>query len=149
MKLILTAEVDGLGIPGDVVDVAAGYGRNYLLPQGKAIVATKGAEKQIATIKRAQSAREIRGVEHAREVKSALEATTVTITAKTHGDSGKLFGSVTGADIAAAVKSAGGPVLDKRVIALDGAIKAVGSYPVTVKLHPEVIAKVTVTVRGQ
>ena len=69
MKLILTTDVPGLGAPGDIVEVKDGYGRNFLLPQGKAIVATKGAEKQVATIKRAQVAREIRGTDHAREVK--------------------------------------------------------------------------------
>jgi len=71
MRLILTAEVPNLGEPGEIVEVRDGYGRNYLVPQGKAIVATKGAEKQIATIRRSQSAREIRGAEHAREVRAA------------------------------------------------------------------------------
>ena len=73
MKLILTTDVPGLGAPGEIVEVKDGYGRNFLLPQGKAIGATKGAEKQVATIKRAQLAREIRGTEHANEVKQALE----------------------------------------------------------------------------
>ena len=81
MKLILTTDVPGLGAPGDIVEVRDGYGRNYLLPQGKAIVATKGAEKQVATIKRAQLAREIRGTEHANEVAGALGKRTVTVKA--------------------------------------------------------------------
>jgi hypothetical protein len=83
MKLILTTDVPGLGAPGDIVEVRDGYGRNFLLPQGKAIPSTKGAEKQVATIKRAQLAREIRGTEHANEVKQALEKTAVVITART------------------------------------------------------------------
>ena len=86
MKLILTADVPNLGAPGDIVEVRDGYGRNFLLPQSKAIVATKGAEKQVATIKRAQLAREIRGTEHANEVKQALEKLTVSIAAHTTGD---------------------------------------------------------------
>ncbi|WP_029136723.1 50S ribosomal protein L9 [Nakamurella lactea] len=146
MKLILTTDVENLGGPGDIVEVKDGYGRNFLLPQGKAIVATKGAEKQVQTIKRAQLAREIRGSEHANEVKQSLEKLAVTITARTTGDGSKLFGSITNADVADAVKKAGGPTLDKRTIATDGHIKTVGKHPVAVKLHPEVTANVTVVV---
>ncbi len=146
MKLILTAEVDGLGAPGEIVEVRDGYGRNFLLPQRKAIVATKGAEKQVATIKRAQQAREIRGTDHADEVKSALEKLPVVITARTTGDGTKLFGSITAIDIAAAVKSAGGPTLDKRTIDLGEHIKTIGEHPVSVKLHPGVTAELTVKV---
>lgn len=148
MKLILTTEVTGLGIPGDIVDVKDGYGRNYLVPQGKAIVATRGAEKQIVTIKRAQSAREIRGAEHAREVRTALEKLELSVVAKATADGKKLFGSVTALDIAAAVKAAGGPVLDKRAIATEGHIRETGKHAVTVTLHPEVTAKLTVKVVG-
>jgi large subunit ribosomal protein L9 len=146
MKLILTTDVSGLGAPGEVVEVRDGYGRNYLLPQGLAIAATKGAEKQVAVIKRAQLAREIRGVEHANEVKQALEKLSVSITARTTGDGSKLFGSITAVDVADAIKSAGGPSLDKRTIDTDGHIKTVGAHPVTVKLHPGVTASLTVRV---
>ena len=146
MKLILTTDVPGLGAPGEIVEVRDGYGRNFLLPQGKAIVATKGAEKQVATIKRARQAREIRGTEHAGEVRATLERLPVTITARTTGDGTKLFGSVTATDIATAVKAAGGPSLDKRAIVLDGHIRSTGTHPVTVTLHPGVTATLTVTV---
>lgn len=146
MKLILTTDVSGLGAPGEVVDVRDGYGRNFLLPQGMAILATKGAEKQVAVIKRAQVAREIRGVEHANEVKQALEKLAVTITARTTGDGSKLFGSITAIDVADAIKAAGGPSLDKRTIDTDGHIKTVGAHPVTVKLHPGVTASLTVRI---
>lgn len=146
MKLILTTDVDNLGGPGDVVEVKDGYGRNFLVPQGKAIIATKGAEKQIATIKRAQSAREIRGAEHANEVRQALGALTVQIAARATGEGKKLFGSVSAADIADAVKKAGGPVLDRRTISTDGHIRTTGSHSVTVALHPEVSATFNVTV---
>jgi len=146
MKLILTTDVPGLGAPGDVVEVRDGYGRNFLLPQGKAISSTKGAEKQVATIKRAQLAREIRGTEHANEVKQALEKLTVTITARTTGDGTKLFGSITAIDVATAIKSAGGPVVDRRTIDTGGHIKSVGAHPVSVELHPGVTATLDVRV---
>ena len=150
MKLILTTDVENLGEPGEIVEVKDGYGRNYLLPQGKAIVATKGAEKQVLTIKRAQKAREVRGVEHANEIKQKLEKLVVTITARTTGaDAKKLFGSITNEDIAAAVKSAGGPTLDRRTIVTDGHIKTTGKHAVSVKLHPEVSASFQVSVVGE
>jgi large subunit ribosomal protein L9 len=146
VKLILTTDVPGLGGPGDIVEVRDGYGRNFLLPQGKAITSTKGAEKQVATIKRAQLAREIRGTEHANEVKQALEKLNVTITARTTGDGSKLFGSITAIDVADAIKSAGGPTIDRRTIDTGGHIKSVGAHPVSVKLHPGVTATVPVKV---
>lgn len=150
MKLILTTDVPGLGAPGDIVEVRDGYGRNFLLPQNKAIVATKGAEKQVATIKRAQVAREIRGTEHANEVKQALENLSgkLTIVARTTGDGTKLFGSITSVDVAAAIRAAGGPTIDKRAIDTGGHIKSVGSHPVSVKLHPGVTAKVALAVKA-
>ncbi len=148
MKLILTTDVPGLGAPGDIIEVRDGYGRNFLLPQNKAIVATKGAEKQVATIKRAQIAREIRGTEHANEVKQALERLSgkLTIVARTTGDGSKLFGSITSVDVAAAIRSAGGPTVDKRSIETGGHIKTVGSHPVSVKLHPGVTASLDLVV---
>ncbi len=145
MKLILTREVAGLGLAGDIVEVADGYGRNFLVPRGAAITWTKGAEKQIVQIKRARSAREIRDLDHAREVKSELEKLSVSLEARA-GKDGRLFGSVTTADIAAAVKSAGGPLLDKKSIQLPGHIKTTGSHVVTIDLHPDVVASVPVRV---
>jgi len=141
MKLILTADVSGLGGPGDVVEVKDGYGRNYLLPRGLAIVASRGAEKQVATIRRAQEARRIRDLGHATEVKAALEGLgAVRLPAKAAAGSGKLFGSVTPGDIVAAVRAAGGPNLDKRSIELSGHIKSLGKHAVAVRLHPSVTA---------
>ncbi|KWV34468.1 50S ribosomal protein L9 [Micromonospora rifamycinica] len=140
MKIILTQEVSGLGAPGDIVEVKNGYGRNYLLPQGFAISWTKGAEKQVTVIKRARSAREIRDLGHATEVKDQLEGLKVSLKVRA-GDGGRLFGSVTPAEVVDAVKAAGGPVLDRRRLEMPGHIKSTGSYPVRVKLHPEVSAK--------
>ena len=141
MKLILTSEVEGLGAPGDIVEVKSGYGRNFLIPRGFAMLWTKGGEKQVVAIKRARDAREIRDRGHAQEVKTQLEALTITVPAKA-GDTGRLFGSVTTADLVAAVRKAGGPLLDKRAIDV-ASVKTVGTHTATVRVHPEVTAKVT------
>jgi large subunit ribosomal protein L9 len=145
MKVILTQEVSGLGSPGDVIEVKDGYGRNYLLPQGFAIAWTKGGEKQVSVIKRARSTREIRDLDHANEVKGQLEDLKVLLSARA-GEGGRLFGSVTAAEVADAVRAAGGPTLDRRRLELPGHIKSVGAYQVQVKLHPEVIAKIALSV---
>lgn len=147
MKLILTADVGGLGAPGDLVDVKDGYGRNYLLPRGLAIIATKGAEKQVQTIRRAQQARTVRDLDHANEIKAALaKLGPVKLAARAARGGGKLFGSVGAGDIVAAVRSAGGPALDKRAVDLPGHIKTTGSHPVNVRLHPEVTVSVDIEV---
>ncbi len=145
MKLILTREVSGLGLPGDIVEVADGYGRNFLVPRGSAITWSKGAEKQITQIRRSRDARQIRDLDHARELKADLEKLSVTLSARA-GEGGKLFGSISVGDVAAAVKAAGGPLLDKKRISLPGHIKALGTHTVTVELHPDVVANVPVTV---
>jgi large subunit ribosomal protein L9 len=149
MKLILTADVPNLGAPGDVVEVKDGYGRNYLLPRKLAAVATRGAEKQVAAIQRAQQARQIKDLGHAKEVAAQLGALTVTVKAKSAGDSGRLFGSVTTGDVVEAVRTAGGPLLDRRAVELPGQIKTTGTHTVTVRLHPEVTATVDLTVVAQ
>jgi large subunit ribosomal protein L9 len=145
VKVILTQEITGLGTPGDVVEVKDGYGRNYLLPQGFAISWSRGAEKQVTSIKRARSAREIRDLGHAKEVKAELEALKVSLAARA-GAGGRLFGSVTPAEVQQAVKAAGGPDLDRRRIELPGHIKAVGQYDVKVRLHPDVTAAFALSV---
>lgn len=145
MKIILTQEVDGLGAPGDVVEVKAGYGRNYLLPQGFAIPWTRGAEKQVAVIKRARGAREIRDLGHASEVKADLENLTVKLSVRA-GEGGRLYGSVTPAEIVDAVRAAGGPELDRRRLQLPGTIKSVGEHKIQVRLHSDVSATFTLTV---
>ena len=145
MKLILTQDVSGLGAPGDVVEVAPGYGRNYLVPQGMAIQATRGAEKQIATIRRAREVREVRDLGHANEIKAQLSGLKVRLPARS-GDGGRLFGSITSSDVVEAVSAAGGPKLDRRLITLPAPIKALGTHTVTVKVHPEVSATVELEV---
>lgn len=145
MKLILTAPVDHLGIPGEIVEVKDGYGRNYLLPRGFAIKWTRGAEKQIEGIKRARDAREIRSIDHAKEIRTQLEALSVSLPANA-GDNGKLFGAVTPADIVLAVKKAGGPAVDKRAVEIAKPIKAVGTHTVGLKLTSGVVAHIDVNV---
>ena len=147
MKIILTQELSGVGTPGDVLEVKDGYGRNYLLPQGFAIRWSKGAEKQVTLIKRARASREIRDLGQATEVKDRLEALQVKLSARA-GSGGRLFGSVTASEIVDAVKAAGGPALDRRRVELPGPIKTTGSYQVTVKLHPEVTATISLAVSG-
>lgn len=147
MKLILTADVDKLGVPGDIVEVKGGYGRNFLLPRGLAITATPGAERQIDSIKRARDAREVRDADHANELKQKLESLAdVKVPVKTSG-TGKLFGSVTAGDVAAAVKSAGGPALDKRAVQMPAEhIKSTGAHSVVVDLGHDTTARVAVEV---
>ena len=145
MKLILTAAVDHVGIAGDVVEVKDGYGRNYLLPRGFALKWTRGAEKQIEGIKRARDSRQVRDLEHARELRTQIEALAVALPARASGE-GKLFGAVTAADVVAAIKKAGGPSVDKRAIQIAKPIKSVGAHTVGVKLTDAVPAHVSVEV---
>jgi large subunit ribosomal protein L9 len=148
MKLILTAEVDNLGSAGDTVEVKDGYGRNFLMPRGMAIAASRGAERQADEIRRAREVKTVRDLDHAKELKTALEALgPVSLPVRTAGKSGKLFGSVTPTVIVAAIKKAGGPNLDKRTVHLPKAhIKATGSHAVEVHLHPEVNVSVELDV---
>jgi large subunit ribosomal protein L9 len=145
MKLILTQEVDGLGSPGDVVEVKDGYGRNYLVPRGVAIRWTRGAEKTVESIKAARSARAVRDFDHAQEVKTKLEAQPVNVPVRA-GESGRLFGAVTSAEIADAVSQASGERVDKRTIVLSNPIKSLGHHQVSVKLHDDVVATVALNV---
>jgi len=148
MKLILTAEVDHLGSAGDTVEVKDGYGRNYLLPRGLAIAATRGAQRQADEIRRAREIKTVRDREHANELKTAIEGLgAVALAVKASPDTGKLFGSVTVASVVAAIKKAGGPNLDKRMVELPKEhIKSTGDHPISVRLHPDVSAKVSLSV---
>ncbi|HEX5495536.1 MAG TPA: 50S ribosomal protein L9 [Mycobacteriales bacterium] len=145
MKLILTQEVNGLGAPGDVIEVKDGYGRNYLVPRGLAIRWTRGGEKQVATIRRAREVREVRDLGQAQEIRSRLESLRVRMTARA-GSGGRLFGSITAADVTEAVRAAGGPQVDRRRVELVHPIKSAGTHKVTVRVHPEVVARLDVEV---
>ena len=145
MKLILTQEVTGLGTSGDTVEVKGGYGRNYLLPRGLAIKATRGAEKQVESLRRARAAREVAGLDDAKAVAGRLSGLTVRVPARA-GAGGRLFGRITTADVAAAVTAAGGPELDRRRIDLPSSVKTTGQHTVTVRVHPEVSTELTIEV---
>jgi len=143
-KLILTNEVSGLGEPGDVVEVKDGYARNFLIPRKLATPWTKGFEREVANIRKARKAREIATVEDARTTAAQLSAEPLVVAAKT-GEAGRLFGSISTGAIADAA-AAKGITVDKRKIEIGNPIKTTGDYRVTVRLHPEVVAPVAVTV---
>ncbi|MGH3363758.1 MAG: 50S ribosomal protein L9 [Nocardioidaceae bacterium] len=146
MKLILTQEVDGLGAAGDVVEVRDGYGRNYLVPRGLGIRWTRGGEKQIESIKAARASREVRDLDHAKDIKAKLEGSTVNLPVRA-GEGGRLFGAVTVNDIAGAISSTiGEGSVDKRKILVGNPIKSLGAHQVTVKVHDEVDAVVNLNV---
>lgn len=148
MKVLLRDDVDNLGRKGEVVTVADGYARNYLVPRGLAIQATRGIAKQAEAMQRNRAAKEARDIEDARELAGRLGATFVVVTARA-GDEGKLFGSVTNSDIAAALQRDQGIVVDRRHVELDEPIKELGDTEVTVRLHPEVTATLRVTVAAE
>jgi large subunit ribosomal protein L9 len=147
MKLILTQEVGGLGAPGDIVEVKDGYGRNFLIPRGFAIRWTKGGERTVESIKAARSSREVRDLDHAKQIKAQLEATPVNLPVRA-GEGGRLFGAVTVNDIAGAIAGAiaSGAQVDKRKIIVGNPIKSLGTHQVTVKLHEEIDATVNLNV---
>ena len=144
MKLILTQEVGGLSAPGDIVEVKDGYGRNFLIPRGFGIRWTKGGERTVDSIKAARSSREVRDLDHAKEIKAKLESSTVQLPVRA-GEGGRLFGAVTVSDIAGAIAEAGAPV-DKRKIIVGNPIKSLGTHQVTVKVHDELDATVNLNV---
>ncbi len=145
MKLILTQEVDRLGSAGDVVEVKDGYGRNYLIPRGLGIRWTRGGQKTVDQIKAARATRAVRDLGHADEVKTKLEAGTVQVKVRS-GQGGRLFGAVTTAEIASAVAELSGEKIDKRTIVVTNPIKSLGAHQVSVRLHDDVTAAVSLNV---
>lgn len=145
MKLILTHEVTGLGAPGEVVEVKDGYGRNYLLPRNLATPWTKGGQKQVEDIQRARRAREVATVEEAQSLRGRLQGEPVRLAANA-GPNGRLFGAVTPADVAIAIKEATGADVDRRKVEIGQSIRSLGSYTVTVRLHADVQASVDLEV---
>ncbi len=144
MKVILKSEVDNLGLPGDVVDVAAGYGRNFLIPRGMAILATRGAMKEAEALTRSRKAAEAKTIGSAEAARDALEARTLRIAARVD-ERGALYGSVSAGDVQRVLKERGHDVPRKR-IELKGTIKEIGSYEIPVRVHPQVVATVVVEV---
>lgn len=144
MKVILRNDLAGVGKRGDIVEVADGYGRNYLLPKGHAIVASDGAVNQAKAMRRARDLRDAADRESAQTIASALVARTITIQAKAGGE-GKLFGSVTTGDIAQAIHEQANISIDRKKLHIEP-IKSLGTYSVSVKLHSDVEFPVSVEV---
>ncbi|MGH8909086.1 MAG: 50S ribosomal protein L9 [Egibacteraceae bacterium] len=148
MKVILKQDVGSLGDAGDVVDVADGYGNNYLVPRGLAMRASKGVVADAEAIRQARVKRAARNLAEAQEQKQRLEAKPVRIAARA-GEDGTLYGSVGNAGIAAAVKDQLGMPLDRRRLPLERPLKNLGDHEVTIRLHPELTATLRVQlVRG-
>jgi large subunit ribosomal protein L9 len=145
VKLVLLSDVKALGRKGDIVDVADGYGRNYLLPRKLAGEADKGALARLEAQAKAQVRREAQELADAKALAARIEAASLAVRAKAGGN-GKLFGAVTNADVASAIAGALSIDIDKHKIELASQIKALGSYPVEIKLHKSVVAKTMVDV---
>ena len=144
MQVILRTDVAGLGKRGDIVDVADGHARNFLLPKGHAMKATDGAVDQAAKMRRSRDLKDASDRDAATTIASTLVPKVITISAKAHDD--KLFGSIHDAEIVAAVQEQTGIALDRRVISIDEPIRTVGQHTVTAALHPDVSFPITVEV---
>ncbi len=138
-KVILTHEVNGLGEAGDVVEVKNGYARNYLVPQGYAVHWTSGGEVQVAALRKAREARELKTVEEAQALKASLEAAIIKVYVKAGAD-GRLFGSVRPADVAEAVAEQGIGTIDKRKVVFTAPVKTLGDHFIVVKLGNDIEA---------
>ena len=145
MKLLLRSDVSGVGKKGDVVEVADGYGRNYLLPKGFAVVATGGVEAQAASMRRSRDQRDAADRAAAEEIAARLVPTVIAVSARAKAE-GELFGSVSVTDIVDAVAAQTGVTLDRHAVSVDEAIKSVGTHSVSARLHPEVQFQITVEV---
>ncbi len=145
MKVVLRSDISGLGKRGDIVDVADGHGRNYLLPRGLAITATDGTVQQAAAMRRRRDLRDAADRESAQTVAGELVGKTIEIKVKT-GAEGRLYGSVSASDVASAVQAQTGIELDRKKIAVPDHIKSVGEYAVVAKLHTDVQASITINV---
>lgn len=147
MKLLMRTDVDGVGKKGDVVDVSDGYARNFLVPKGFAVKATKGVESQAKAMRRSRDVKDAADRGAAEEIAKRLVPAVITITAKA-GAEGPLFGSVTAADVVEAVREQTGVELDRKSLTLDEHIKDVGTHTVPVRLHAEVQFPITLEVAG-
>ncbi|MHB8171668.1 MAG: 50S ribosomal protein L9 [Thermincolia bacterium] len=148
MKVILKQEVKKLGKKGSIIEVAEGYARNFLFPKGLAVEATSGSVKEVAQKKAAEDRKNQQVEEEVRELANKLKEKTFKIVTRA-GDGGRLFGSITAKDIVETVEKQSGISIDKRRIELDQPIKVMGTYNVTVKLHPKVQATFKIQVSDQ
>lgn len=145
MRVVLRADVEGLGRKGDLCDVAAGHARNYLIPRGLALRSSPGAERQATAMRRSAALRRAADRADAEEIAVRLAPTVVAVSARA-AESGHLYGSVGAADIVAAVEAQTGAVIDSKAVDLDAPIKETGSHTVLFRLHADVEVPVTVEV---
>jgi large subunit ribosomal protein L9 len=145
MRLVLRADVRGLGKKGELIEVTDGYARNFLVPRGLAMKASKGVEAQAAAMRRSRDVRDAADRSAAEEVAKVLVPTVVNVAAKA-GAEGRLFGSVTAADVVDAVEAQTGVQLDRRSLHIDEPIKTLGTHTVQAKLHADVEFAITVEV---
>jgi large subunit ribosomal protein L9 len=145
MRVLLRSDVEGVGRRGDVVEVADGFARNFLLPTGRGLKATEAVERQAAAMRRARDVRDAKDKEAAQAVAGVLAGRTLTVAARA-GTEGRLFGSVTAQDLAEAITAQTGAVVDRRRIRLEEPIKSLGTHLVPVHLHAEVEAELSVEV---
>jgi large subunit ribosomal protein L9 len=145
MKIILQKPVEKLGVPGDLVEVADGYARNYLMPRGFAIQASKGAVKHSESLRRAHDQRVAKGRAEAEALAARLTATPLKVLARA-GEEGKLFGSITAVDLADEISRATGEIVDRRDVHLSEPIRSLGVHDVRVRLHPEVDVALSIEV---
>jgi large subunit ribosomal protein L9 len=145
VKIILRSDVDNVGKKGDIVEVAAGFARNYLVPKGLALKATSGNIEQAASMRRARDIRDAKDRGAAEDVAQKLVPKVITVKAKA-GAEGRLFGSVTSADVATAVQEQTGIELDRRKLHLDEPIKSLGTHQIATRLHSDVEFAITVEV---
>lgn len=145
MKVILTQSVDSLGVKGDVVDVANGYARNYLVPKKFAVKASKGSLKQAEAMRQSRIENARKALDDARILADSLSGTRVVVAARA-GDAGNLFGSIGAADIAEAIIKFTGIDIDQKMISLDEPIKEIGLHEIAIKPHSDVEVSVTLDV---
>lgn len=148
MQVLLRSDVDGVGRRGDIVTVSAGHARNFLLPKGLAVVATSGAIAQAEQMRRARDARDLADRQSAEAVRTRLAGVTISISARA-GNEGRLFGSVTAAEVVAALTAQAGVEIDRKHVVLASPIRSVGEHLVRLDLHPEVSADVSVSVTAE
>ena len=145
MRIVLRADVDNLGKKGDIIDVADGFARNFLLPKGHAIPATAGVEAQATSMRRSRDLKDAKDREAGETIARKLVPMVIKVQARAGGE-GKLFGSITSADVVAAVAEQAGVELERRKVHLDDPIRTLGTHEVPVKLHSDVQFRITLEV---
>lgn len=145
MKVVLREDVKNLGKKGEIVDVAEGYGRNFLVPRGLAVPASKGVMKEVSLVKDGRAKKEARQEKNARELAARPDGMTVTVNARA-GEGGRLYGAITSRDVAAELERTLSQKIDRRKIEIPEPIKTPGNYPVQIRLYPGIQAVITLNV---